>query len=85
MSSKKNYKDSSINLTKNKKASLTKKTWENFLRHKKSKDLLKKSWSEKNPQKHFKETLKILSKQYRSKKIESDKNKKSIKPSILKR
>lgn len=42
------------------------KTWKSFLNDKKSVEALKKSWSAKNPQKHYEKTLAKLHRKFSS-------------------
>lgn len=48
--------------------SQTRMTWEEFLKHKDSRNVLKEAWKHKNPQKHFGQTVKKLHRKYSSKK-----------------
>lgn len=50
------------------KKSNSKLTWEQFLKNKESRNALKKSWSSKNPEKYYKNTIQKLAKKYSNKK-----------------
>ncbi len=45
-----------------------KKTWENFLQAKESRDLLKQAWKSPNPQKDFRGRIRTLHRKFSSKK-----------------
>jgi len=60
-------KPSSIKRTKKNKSN-TKITWEKFLQNSDSRKALKKSWSSKNPEKYYKNTIDKLAKKYSNKK-----------------
>ena len=46
----------------------TKQTWEQFLKHKDSRNMLKDAWNHKNPEKKFGDTIRKLHRKYSSKK-----------------
>ena len=51
----------------NNKASTSKKLWEKILNNEKSKDILKKSWSSKSPQKEYAQKVRELISKHTSK------------------
>lgn len=47
------------------KASNSKITWEKFLNHKDSTEVLKKVWTSKDPKKYYEKTIKQLAEKYK--------------------